>query len=103
MTADYTQGRRDPLPWDDENVTIQVRMTWDQYREISRLAGVRVSARARSAYIVGTLFDEPRNELLERVHRIATEDCDQFRAELAADRARRAERLPDRGRGDAEG
>jgi hypothetical protein len=92
-SPDYIQGRQDALPWDDQNVTIPVRMSWVQYQEINRRAGARISARARSLFIVGTLFDEPQFELLERVRRAATEDRDRVRAELAADRARRAERL----------
>jgi hypothetical protein len=55
-------------------------MTWPQYREINRRAGIRVSARARSAHIVGALFGEPESELLDRVRQIATEDRDRFRA-----------------------
>jgi hypothetical protein len=101
-SADYNEGRRDALPWDDEYVTIPVRVSWPQYREINRRAGIRVSGRARSVFIVGTVFDEAQSELLERVRQIATEDRDRFRAELTADRARRAERLHDHERADVE-
>jgi hypothetical protein len=78
-------------------------MTLTQYQEINRRAGIRISGRARSVFIVGTLFDEPKSELLERVRKIAIEDRDRFRAEFAADRARRAETRHERRRGDVTG
>jgi hypothetical protein len=83
--------------FDDEGAVVGVRVTWEQFGEINRRAGLNVfDGRARSEYMVGYLFGEPRDELLERVHRIAAEDRARFRAELAEDRARRAARRAQR-------
>jgi hypothetical protein len=84
-----TESRRRPLTDAelDELVTIPVRLSLRDVREINRRAGLQVfDGRARGAYVLGCALGEPHDELLERVHEIARVD----RAEFEADRADRA-------------
>ena len=75
---------------DEECVTIQLRVTFSQLREINRCAGVdQFDGRARREFILGCVFGEPREELLERVHEIRDAERARFRAELAAERQKR--------------
>jgi hypothetical protein len=82
---------------DDETLSVGLRLTPNQFREINRRAGIGAfDGRARSEYIVGSLFEEPSGELLRRVAEIRDADRAQFRAELEADRVRRAALRGDR-------
>ena len=75
----------------DELVTIPVRATFRQLREINRRAGLRVfDGAARGEFILGCALDEPRVPLLDRVHAVRDRDRERFRAELEAARTERA-------------
>lgn len=74
----------------DEFVTIPVRVTFAQLREINRRAGLGVfDGRARREYVLGCALGEPRAQLLGRVHRIRDDVRVRFRAELQASRVER--------------
>jgi hypothetical protein len=92
-TVEPRRDAKTPL-WDNDAAIIGVRLTWEQFREINRLARIRPfgNNRARSEYVVGCLFGEPREQLLERVHRIAAEELAQCRAEDEAARKLREQR-----------
>jgi hypothetical protein len=76
--------------WDEDGLTIGVRLTWAQFREINRRAGLGPYAgKARSEYMVGCVFGEPLDELLERVHEIRDAERARFRADLDAERQKR--------------
>jgi hypothetical protein len=88
-----TEPRRGPLTEAelDELVTIPVRLSLRDVREIDRRAGLRVfDGRARASYVLGCAVGEPHDQLLERVHEIAHADRVRYRAECEADRAERA-------------
>lgn len=83
----------------DEIVTAEVRMTLEQLREIRRGAGIApFDGRARGEYLLGCALGEPQEALLERVQRIAAEERVRFRAEIDADRRKRAKRDTRRGK-----
>jgi hypothetical protein len=88
-----TESHRRPLTEAelDEVVTIPVRLSLRDVREINRRAGLQVSdGRARAAYVLGCALGEPYGQLLERVQQIAHADRVRYRAEFEADRAERA-------------
>lgn len=88
-----TESRRRPLTEAElgEMVTIPVRLSLRDVREINRRAGLRAfDGNARCAYVLGRALDEPRAELLERVREIAKEERARFRIEVEAARAERA-------------
>ena len=75
----------------EPTVRLGVELTLDQFRELNRRAGLdAIDGRARSEFIVGVLFGEPRAPLLDRVRRIS--DCERarLRAEIEAERAQRS-------------
>ena len=88
-------ARRRLQSFDDDHVSVSLILTCEQLREINRRGGLGFGdGKARGEYIVGCLFDEPHDELLERVHRTAGEQRAQFRAEvdpIARDVARHRE------------
>jgi hypothetical protein len=66
----------------DELVTIPLRLTLRQVRDINRQAGLGVfDGKARGEYILGRALAAPHDELLERVHEIRDLERARFRAE----------------------
>jgi hypothetical protein len=82
-----------PTPSADNPVDFMVRMTPAQLTEIHRRADLGpFDGRARSEYLVGCIFGEPHDTLLKRVHEIRDTQRARLRAQIEADRAKRAQR-----------
>jgi hypothetical protein len=81
-----------PTPSPDNPVDFTVRMTPAQLTEIHRRADLGpFDSRARSEYLVGCIFGEPHDTLLERVHEIRDTQRARLRAQIEANRAKREE------------
>lgn len=79
-----------------ELLPARVWLTPEQFREINRRAGLGpFDGRARSEYLAGCAVGEPRRELLSRVHEIRDRERARLRAEIEADRKRRAKQATD--------
>jgi hypothetical protein len=87
-----------PDPDLDKRFPVQVGMTKAQLRAISEQAQLGpFDGRARSEWMVSVMLDEPRDELLERVHSIRDAERARFRAEVRKAKERREHEAAERG------
>lgn len=81
LTGVKTAGREQA---DEKTLRMGVWVTPDQFRELNRRAKLGLfDGLARSEYVVGCLFGEPHDELLDRVWQAAEKERARFRAERA--------------------
>jgi hypothetical protein len=76
---------------DSETVTLHIKATVDQLREVNRRAGLgALNGKTRGEYLVGCATGEPHDDLIARVAAIRDSERERFRAEIQTERAERA-------------